>query len=243
MRDRVADVLAQRATLDRSAGTAIALSLLVHGGLGALVVYTALHARPPQRATMVNIQFAKAPAAPAPAITKPAAKPAAPKIEDVKPKIEEPKPQATPEPPKKPEKNTVPLSPFGRSTKKGSEQPAVAPPPAAPAATSTAPAVAVGGSGVTALEGGDFPYTLYLDGMQRRIGSNWFRPQAGAGATVIIYYRILRDGRITDSRVETPSGNPTFDRAALSAVRSSSPLNPLPFAYNGTYLGVHLTFK
>jgi TonB family protein len=246
MQDRVADVLAQRATLDRGAGTAIALSLLLHGGLSALAVYTALHARAPQQASMVNIQFAKMPAAPA--ITKPAAKPAAPKLEDVKPKIEEPKPQPKAEPPKKPEKNTVPLSPFGRSTKKGSEQPPpaqsmVPPVPAAPAATSTAPAVPVGGSGVTGLDGGDFPYTLYLAGMHRRIGNYWYRPEVGGGLTVVIYYRILRDGRITDSRIETPSGNPTFDRAALSAIRASSPLNPLPFAYNGPYLGVHLTFR
>ena len=39
------------------------------------------------------------------------------------------------------------------------------------------------------------------------------------------------------------SGNGTFDRAALRAVMEASPLPPLPFAYNGTFLGVHLTFK
>ena len=60
---------------------------------------------------------------------------------------------------------------------------------------------------------------------------------------MVVYFRILRDGTITEARVETPSGNGTFDRAALSAVRSSSPLNPLPFAYSGTYLGVYLTFR
>jgi TonB family protein len=246
MRDRVADVLAQRASLDRGAGTAFALSLLLHGGLSALAVYAALHAPAPQKVSLVSIQFAKLPPV-TPAAQKPA-KPAAtsPKIEDVQPKIEEPKPQLKPETPKKPEKNTVPLSPFGRSTKKGSETPPVEPPkPAAPpaAATSTAPAVPIGGSGVTGLEGGDFPFTIYLEGMNRRIGSNWFRPQAGGGAAVVIYFRILRDGTIVESRVETPSGNPTFDRAALSAVRSSSPLTPLPFAFSGNYLGVHLTFR
>jgi len=243
MRDRVADVLAQRAALDRGAGTATALSLLLHGGLTALAVYGALHARPPQKATMVNIQFANVAA---PAEIRRAKSPPLheAKIEDVKPKIEEPKPAPKAEPPKKPEKNTVPLSPFGRSTKKGSEQPPVeTPKPAAPAATSTAPAVPIGGSGVTALEGGDFPYTIYLEGMQRRIGSNWFRPQVNTASGVIVYFRILRDGTIVESRVETSSGNPTFDRAALSAVRSSSPLNPLPFAYDGNYLGVHLTFR
>ena len=61
--------------------------------------------------------------------------------------------------------------------------------------------------------------------------------------TPFLVVRIMRDGTITEAKVETSSGNGTFDRAALSAVRSSSPLNPLPFAYDGTYLGVHLTFR
>lgn len=251
MRDGVADVLAQRATLDRGAGAGIALSLLLHGGLIALAVYAATHASPPKAAQMVSIQFAKMPgptAAPAVARKPVEPKPVeAPKIDEpqpkVEPKIEEPKPAATT--PAKVEKNTVPLSPFGRSTKKGSEAPPAAKPTAqpVPAPGTTTAEVPIGGSGVTGLEGGDFPYTLYLQGMHRRIGTNWFRPQVAAGTVTIIYFRILRDGTIGEARVETSSGNGTFDRAALSAVRSSSPLNPLPFAYAGTYLGVHLTFR
>ncbi|MFL6245925.1 MAG: TonB family protein [Thermoanaerobaculia bacterium] len=252
MRDGVADVLAQRATLDRGAGAGIALSLLLHGGLIALGVYTALHASPPKAAQMVNIQFAKMPGpTAAPAVAKKPLEPKpveAPKIEEPKPKaepkIEEPK-AATPAPAKV-EKNTVPFSPFGRSPKKGSEAPPAAKPAAAPPLPAPGPTTAevpVGGSGVTGLEGGDFPYTLYLQGMQRRIGTNWFRPQVAPGTVTIIYFRIMRDGTIGEAKVETSSGNGTFDRAALSAVRSSSPLNPLPFAYDGTYLGVHLTFR
>jgi protein TonB len=257
MRDGVADVLAQRATLDRGAGIGIVLSLLLHGGLTALAIYAATHARPPQSAPMVTIEFAniKSPAAPAaPTTTRKPAEPKkieTPKIEEPKPKpeprINEPKPVAPT--PAKVEKNTVPLSPFGRSTKKGSENPPTATPASAPPSTA-APAVGtttaevpIGGQGVTGLEGGDFPYTLYLQGMQRRIGTNWFRPQVPAGTAVIIYFRIQRDGTISEAKVETSSGNGTFDRAALSAVRTSTPLNPLPFAYDGTYLGVHLTFK
>jgi TonB family protein len=244
MHDRVADVLTQRAALDRGAGVGIAISVLLHGGLAAFAVYAALHASPPQHATMVNIQFAKMPAHAVPAMQPAAPKPVAPKLEEVKPKIEEPKPAPKPEEPKKPEKNTVPLSPFGRSTKKGSDTPAPTPPTPTPQQpTTTAPDVAVGTSGVTGLEGGDFPYSIYLTAMIRKIGSNWFRPQVGAGVEVIIYFRILRNGTIVESRVEKPSGNPTFDRAALSAIRSSSPLTPLPFGFNGNYLGVHQTFR
>jgi periplasmic protein TonB len=257
MRDRVADVLAQRATLDRGAGTAIATSVLLHGGLTALAVWAAMHATAPTPAGMVNIKLMpiSQPAAP---VTKARSKPApvveAPAVEKPKPEIKEPKitePKPAPvQPPKKPpEKNTVPLSPFGRSTKKGSESPAVEPPkttPAAPAGGTLAPGpeIAVGGTGVTGIEGGDFPYSLYIGAMQRKIGPNWFRPPSAAtGTAVVVYFRILRDGRVTDARIETSSGNPTFDRLALSAVQSSNPFNPLPYGYEGTYLGIRLTFK
>jgi TonB family protein len=255
MRDGVADVLAQRAKLNRGPGVGFALSVLLHGGLIAMAVYAATHATAPKPAQMVSIQFAKMPgpsAAPAVARKPVAPKPVeAPKIEEPKPKpvdvpkIEEPKAAAPA--PAKVEKNTVPLSPFGRSTKKGSETPpatkpaAAAPTPSAPGTTTAE--VPIGGSGVAGLEGGDFPYTLYLKGMHLRIGTKWARPQVAPGTEVIIYFRIMRDGTIAEAKVDTPSGNGTFDRAALSAVLSSSPLNPLPFAYDGTYLGLRLIFR
>ena len=240
MQDRVAEVLAQRATLDRGAGISVVLAVLLHAALIGAGVYTALHAPPPQAAKMVSIQFAKMPAATAAPERRAEARPALPKVEE--PKIVEPKPVVEKPPEKPPQKNTVPLSPFGQSTKKGSETPAPAPPPTASSQPPTTDTIAIGGSGVTGIEGGDFPYALYLQGMHRRIGNAWIRPTVN-GATVVIFFRILRDGTIAEARVATPSGNPTFDRAALSAVRSSSPLNPLPFAYSGTELGIYLTFR
>ena len=243
MQDRVADVLAQRAALDRGAGVGVAFSVLLHAVLAGVAVYTALHAPPRRTVNTLNIQFAKMPAMTKPAEPVKKATPAAPKIEEPKPVITEPKPEPPKTTPPKPEKNTVPLSPFGKSTKKGSETPAPPSPPPASGQPASGPEVPVGGSGITALEGGDFPYSLYLEGLQRKIGTKWFRPGVAPGTTTVIYFRIQRDGTITESDYVSRSGNSTFDRAALSAVRSASPLNPLPFAYSGTYLGVHLTFR
>lgn len=251
MRDGVADVLAQRAKLDRGAASGLLISILLHAGLAAMVAYAAMHAQPPKPVGLVNIRFAPMPAASAPAVSKPAPKPQpaappAPKVEEPKPRITEPKP-AVEQKPVTPEKNTVPLSPFGQSTKKGSERPEAAKPaPAAPAApalpgTDTT-ALPVGGSGVTGLEGGDFPYTLYIQSMHRRIGSNWFR-QGATDTPTVIYFRIQRNGTITDAKVHQSSGNATYDRIALSAVRSSTPLTPLPPAFGGSYLGVYLGFR
>ena len=246
MHDRVADVLAQRASLDSSAGVAVVVSLLLHGGAAAFAIWSAMHQPPPQQASMVSIRLAPASRPIAP-MTPRVAKPATPKP----PRIEEPKPVA---PPKAepapvttttpPPKNAVPTSAFGRSTKPGADVPVPPPAPApAPAATSTAPAIAVGGSGVTGIEGGDFPYTLYIERMQTLIGQKWFRPQVVEGTETTVYFRIQRDGTIRDAKTETTSNNGTFDRAALRAVLEASPLPPLPFAYNGNYLGVHLKFR
>ncbi len=230
MHDRVADVLAQRAALDGGTGTAIAISLLVHAGLCALAVYTAIHHAPPQVASMVTIHLAPMTAPP---IAKPATKPKPQTIQEPKPQpVTPPKPEQKPAP-----KNTVPMSPFGKSTKKGSE----APPPTE-LHNSTTPQLPAqeGPVGVTAIEG-DFPYTIYLERMKTLIGTHWLRAQGGTGA--VVSFVIERDGTIRDVALDASSGNSTFDRNAQRAILESSPLPPLPFAYGGTDLRVHLTFK
>jgi len=230
MDDRVSDILLQRAALENGAGAAILVSILLHASLSGLAVWAAWrHAATPQPASVMTIRFASTPRAEVlPAVT------AAPQLAPPKP-IEQPKPAP----------KTVPFSPFGKSTKKGSEAPPPKPKPVpvAPQPAAMAAEIPIGGAGVTALEGGDFPYTIYIDRMKTLIGSRWFRPQAAAGPTTTVYFVIDRDGSIRDAKTETASGNGTFDRAALRAVLESSPLPPLPFGYNGTYLGVHLTFR
>ncbi len=239
MDDRVGDILAARATLDAGRAPAILISLLMHGGISALAIWSAMHATVPQQVSVLNIRFAGSPTPIAPMTQTPAAKPKPPepRIEAPKPKVEDVKPAVT-----KPVPNAVPLSPFGKSTKKGAENPVVQPPVGTPTPAQAGVPVPQGGSGITGLEGGDFPYTIYIERMHTLIGQKWLRPQV-SNATTIIFFIIDRDGTIRDAKVETPSMNPTFDRAALRAVLESSPLPPLPFGYGGTFLGVHLTFR
>jgi protein TonB len=234
MDDVVGKVLAQRRALDRGAGAGVAFSLLLHGVITAAAVFAALRHPAQQTESVIEIKFAKMPApvaAPA-APPKPAPAPVAqPKPQPV---VETPKPIAKPAPPK-----TVPLSSFGKSTKKGAEQPSN--PATQQPAAAVVPDIPVGGTG--AVVEGDFPYTIYIDRMKTLIGQHWFRPQVSAGAATTIKFVIQRDGTVRDADTETPSGTGTFDRAALRAVMESSPLPPLPFGYSGTYLNVHLTFK
>jgi TonB family protein len=242
MQDPVAEVLEQRAALGRGLGGAVALSLVAHAIATAAAVYAAMHQEPPKTASILNIKLAPIaqPARPAAPSAKPA-EPAKPLLHEPHPVVQQPKPK----PATKPEPKTVPFSPFGKSTRKGSD--AAPPPPTAPAAQPSAGVLAadvpVGSAGVTGLEGGDFPYTIYIERMKTLIGTHWFRPQVVAGISTTVRFTIDRDGTIREVKTETTSGNGTFDRAALRAVMEASPLPPLPFAYSGTFLGVHLTFK
>ena len=243
MDDRVGDLLAERARLGGGAGAGIAVSILLHGSIAAAVIYAAMHATAPQQMSTLKIQFAS------PAVSVPA--PIAP----VAPVVPTPKKLAIPEPvaePAKPvvksEPKTVPLSAFGKSTKKGSETPPaphpqpVTPQVAAKPGVIGGTEIPVGSAGVTGIEG-DFPYTIYIERMKSLIGQRWLRPQVGNGTVATVSFTIDRDGTIRDVKNEISSGNGTFDRAALRAVLEASPLPPLPFGYNGTYLGVHLTFR
>jgi len=246
MRDRVGELLAERARLSGGAGGGIALSILLHGSIAAAIVYTAMHATAPQEVSTLSIRFAptqaiQQPATPAPAPHAPP--PTPPKVKIPEPVAEAPKPVAKPIP------KSVPFSPFGQSPKKGSDKPPA--PAPAPVTTTQRPFptpvagnmdIPLGATGVTGLDA-DFPYTIYIERMKSLIGQRWLRPQVNNGTVATVSFTIDRDGAIRDAKNEISSGNGTFDRAALRAVLEASPLPPLPFGYNGTFLGVHLTFR
>jgi TonB family protein len=230
--DRVGDILAQRARLESGAGLAIFFSVLFHATISAIAGWSAWHHASTETAPVMMIKFAQAQPAPE-LVPAPAPAPVA---------APAPKPIVQP----KPVDKTAPPSPFGRSTKKAAEPVTLPAPPAArPAPPAAAPAaeVPLGGAGVTGLEGGDFPYPLYIEQMKRLIGAHWTRPAANDQTTATVYFVIDRDGTIRDVKSETVSGSGLYDRAALRAVLEASPLPPLPFGYNGTYLGVHLKFR
>jgi len=241
MQDRVGELLAERARLGGGTAAGIAVSMLLHASIAAGIIYAAMHAAAPQEVSTLSIKFAPMPQN---VITKPITPAAPPPVVAKKVTIPEPIAEA-PKPVVKSEPKTVPFSPFGKSTKKGSETPPAPtphpPPPALPGVVGGVD-IPIGSAGVTGIEG-DFPYTIYIDRMKTLIGQRWLRPQVSGGIVATVSFVIDRDGSIRDAKNEISSGNGTFDRAALRAVLEASPLPPLPFGYNGTYLGVHLTFR
>ena len=90
-----------------------------------------------------------------------------------------------------------------------------------------------------------FEFPWYLRLMTDKISRNWRNPYRGEEESVLctIYFRTLRDGTVTGLRLEKSSGISVFDRAALRAVMSSSPLPQLPPDYAESHLTVHLDFE
>lgn len=115
---------------------------------------------------------------------------------------------------------------------------------AAPTRT-TLPMTSLGGGmrGELAVDG-DFAFAYYLQQIRARIAANWAAPAGSSGGTSAeVYFRIARDGTVSEPRIETASGNGYFDQTTLRAVIVTGRLAPLPAGYKGDDLGVHFRFE
>lgn len=98
--------------------------------------------------------------------------------------------------------------------------------------------------GETVLENPNFPYNYYIEQMLNKIDQGWENPvHSNYPLSTVIYFRIQKDGRVTDLNIEAPSGVSQFDNACRRAILSSDPFPPLPAEFSDLYLGIHLEFK
>lgn len=104
------------------------------------------------------------------------------------------------------------------------------------------PPVQRSGSGVS-IEAAKFPYTYYLNLIREKVGKNWNWPTSSTNKKMIIYFRILKDGTVSEIKTKKSSDDEFFDLAALRAVEFSAPFPPLPPAFPEEYLGVYFEFS
>ncbi len=91
-----------------------------------------------------------------------------------------------------------------------------------------------------------FPYAWYLSIVQGKVSSNWDQPSARLIAadhlTVVVSFRIRRNGSIEALSIRRSSGRSTVDQSATKAVRSAAPFPPLPDDYLDDHLDVTIDF-
>ncbi len=92
----------------------------------------------------------------------------------------------------------------------------------------------------------NFPYAYYIDTLKSRISASWYKSLVSPGLrgkfVTTVYFKIYKNGRISDLRVEESSGIKSLDLSALRAVENASPFPPLPLDFPSRYLVVHFEF-
>ncbi|MBI2838535.1 MAG: energy transducer TonB [Acidobacteria bacterium] len=93
----------------------------------------------------------------------------------------------------------------------------------------------------------DLPFSTYLTRMRDEIASHWRRVlervgTPGRAASVAVKLQIGRSGRVNFAVIEKSSGIERFDRTALDAIDSASPVDALPEQLDGNTLTVHYKF-
>ncbi len=68
------------------------------------------------------------------------------------------------------------------------------------------------------------------------------RPPLDKQGRVLIRFKILPDGSVTDMHLDSPSGDVSLDRAAWAGITGAAPYAPLPKAFKGPYLELRFYF-
>ncbi len=100
---------------------------------------------------------------------------------------------------------------------------------------------------LTPTEGVDF--TNYIARVLASVKRNWYAvmPESarlGDRGRVVLQFHIMRNGVVPDPEpvMAGTSGKDPLDRAAVSAIRSSTPFEPLPPAFSGPYIELRFIF-
>ncbi len=241
---------------------ALVAALLFHGTLAAVVIFLPswLHEEPPPlkyvSVQIVPLQALGVEDAP----NRPRSRPRpAPTPEPPPP---EPPPPAPVQPPPTPTTTEEPkaVDPELPSLATTPQRPQPAPPssppatdPASPSRLSDGPTQGSAsgdprgtsgfGGGSVSFDNPEFTYGYYIDRMLASLRPHWKRPPVQTEIEAEVYFRIARNGEVSDVRLVSSSGYTPFDLAAEKAVRDASPLPPLPAGYRHPSLGVTLVVR
>jgi protein TonB len=178
----------------------------------------------------------------------------------------EPMPPPPPRKPTPPQPTAVAAAPPAPTPAKPTPQPSPSPAPLPQVATSPVPASTPGtpgtgtgrggpggvgqgesGAGHGIIGSGSGPGDDYLERVRRWINKYKTYPDAArkqkqqGGPMLSIH--LQRDGTVLDVQIETSSGFPLLDEAALKAVRDASPVPPFPDSYADQEAEIELPFK
>jgi TonB family protein len=92
-----------------------------------------------------------------------------------------------------------------------------------------------------------YNFASYFNNLRTVLRKNWsaVMPEIalkGEKGRAVVTFTIIRDGKIQDFRVDLSTGNQELDRAAESAIKTSSPFPHLPESFKGDRIILRVTF-
>ncbi len=94
------------------------------------------------------------------------------------------------------------------------------------------------------IDNATFDYPYWFTQAFYKIQSNWRNPVAADYSIVcVIYFQVIKSGRLIKTRIEESSGTRAYDEACLAAIERSAPFPPLPKGFRDEIIGITLPFK
>jgi protein TonB len=93
------------------------------------------------------------------------------------------------------------------------------------------------------IDNASFDYPYWFTQAFNKIAGNFRNTVVIDGTVVcIVYFQVIRSGRLVIVEVEQSSGVPAFDRICLTAVEGSAPFPPLPKEFRDEIIGISVPF-
>jgi len=82
----------------------------------------------------------------------------------------------------------------------------------------------------------------YMKEIRKDIKNNWNPPKGSESKKVVLLFSIAKDGSLISVSVQESSGIQSVDKAAIDAVKLTSPFKPLPAEFKGDKVDIQFTF-
>jgi TonB family protein len=90
----------------------------------------------------------------------------------------------------------------------------------------------------------NFNYPYWFDQAFNKIAQNFrFRYEVDGTLVAVVYFQVIRSGRVIEVRLDHSSGIDSFDKACMEAVEQSSPFPPLPREFADEIIAITLPVK
>lgn len=89
----------------------------------------------------------------------------------------------------------------------------------------------------------NFPYPWYISQIRASLWSQWSARMPEGRGEAVIMFSLLPGGQMVDLRVESSSGDSSFDFFALTAAQEAAPFPPLPRSFREPFLKVHVRMR